>query len=192
MGLVGSKFTGGTAMLGFLLAAEVIAASAFVCEAALIYVARKRNMVLSIVMLALEAVGAAALILIMESEGLPQTFQATGPAIALCIALGFAWITKSRLLAEELGESVTGWRWDLAWATGAGVAVGGAARLLLPPALQLAGVPVILIAFGAVLWTKGFGPEDRELFRLKKDDVRELREAEEAAEARDQVEDDLV
>ena len=192
MGLVGSKFTGGTAMLGFLLAAEVIAASAFVCEAALIYVARKRNMVLSIVMLALEAVGAAALILIMESEGLPQTFQATGPAIALCIALGFAWITKSRLLAEELGESVTGWRWDLAWATGAGVAVGGAARLLLPPALQLAGVPVILIAFGAVLWTKGFGPEDRELFRMRKSEVRELRDAEDAALARSQTMDDVV
>ena len=178
MGLVGSKFTGGTAMLGFLLAAEVIAASAFVCEAALIYVARKRNMILSIVMLALEAVGAAALILIMRGEGLPQTFQATGPAIALCIALGFAWITKSWLLSKELGESVTGWRWDLAWATGAGVAVGGALRLLLPPAWQLAGVPAILIAFGAVLWTKGFGPEDRELFRMRKHEVQELRDAE--------------
>jgi len=178
MGLVGSKFTGGTAMLGFLLAAEVIAASAFVCEAALIYVARKRNMILSIVMLALEAVGAAALILIMRGEGLPQTFQATGPAIALCIALGFAWITKSWLLSKELGESVTGWRWDLAWATGAGVAVGGALRLLLPPAWQLAGVPAILVAFGAVLWTKGFGPEDRELFRMRKHEVQELRDAE--------------
>jgi O-antigen/teichoic acid export membrane protein len=40
MGLVGSGFTGGTAMLGFLLAAEVIAAAAVVSEAALIYVAR--------------------------------------------------------------------------------------------------------------------------------------------------------
>ena len=188
MGLVGSKFTGGTAMLGFLLAAEVIAASAFVCEAALIYVARKRNMVLSIVMLALEAVGAAALILIMQGEGLPQAFQATGPAIALCIALGFAWIAKSRLLATELGESVTGWRWDLAWATGAGVAVGGAARLLLPPAWQLAGVPLILIAFGAVLWTKGFGPEDRELFRMRKHEVQELRDA----EAREETMTDIV
>jgi len=192
MGLVGSKFTGGTAMLGFLLAAEVIAASAFVCEAALIYVARKRNMILSIIMLALEALGAAALILIMQGEGLPQAFQATGPAIALCIALGFAWITKSRLLAKELGESVTGWRWDLVWATGAGVAVGGALRLLLPTAWQLAGVPAILVAFGAVLWTKGFGPEDRELFRLRKSQVRELREAEDAALARSQTMDDVV
>ena len=43
-----------------------------------------------------------------------------------------------------------------------------------------------------MLWTKGFGPEDRELFRLRKDEVRELREAEEDAEARDQLEDDIV
>ena len=54
------------------------------------------------------------------------------------------------------------------------------------------GIPAILGAFGAVLWIKGFGPDDRELFRLRKDDVRELREAEAAAEARDQVEDDIV
>jgi O-antigen/teichoic acid export membrane protein len=100
MGLVGSGFTGGAAMLGFLLAAEVIAAAAVVSEAALIYVARKRNMGISLVMLALEAGLAAALILIMKDEGLPQAFQATGPAIALCVALAFASLTKSWLLKK--------------------------------------------------------------------------------------------
>ena len=49
-----------------------------------------------------------------------------------------------------------------------------------------------MIAFGAVLWTKGFGPEDRQLFRMGKTQVRELREAEEAAVARDQVQDDII
>jgi O-antigen/teichoic acid export membrane protein len=186
MGLVGSGFTGGTAMLGFLLAAEVIAAAAVVSEAALIYVARTRNMIISLVMLAMEAGLAAGLILIMKDEGLPQAFQATGPAIGLCVALGFASITKSRLLAKKLGAPVSGWRWDLAWATSAGVVAGATVRLFLPQTLQLIiGVPVILVAFFAVLWTKGFGPEDRELFRLRKDEVRELREAEEAAETRD-------
>jgi hypothetical protein len=43
-----------------------------------------------------------------------------------------------------------------------------------------------------VLWTKGFGPDDRELFRMKKGDVRDLREAEAAAEARDLIRDDTV
>lgn len=193
MGLVGSKFTGGTAMLGFLLAAEVIAAAAVVSEAALIYVARNRNMMISLAMLALEAGLAAALILIMKNEGLPRAFQATGPAISLCVALGFASITKSRLLSRTLGAPVSGWRWDLAWATSAGVIVGAGVHYFLPQTLQLViGVPAIMVAFFAVLWTKGFGPEDRELFRLRKDEVRELREAEEAAEARDQVRDTIV
>ena len=193
MALVGSGFTGGTAMLGFLLAAEVIAASAFVCEAALIYVARKTNMILSLIMLALEAGLAAALILVMRGEGMPQAFQATGPAIALCVALAFASVTKSRLLRRQLGDRVSGWRWDLVWATAAGAIVGAVMRLLLPETWQLvAGVPAILIVFGAVLWMTGFGPEDRELFRMRKSDVRELREAEDAALARDQIADDII
>jgi hypothetical protein len=193
MGLVGSGFTGGTAMLAFLLAAEVIAATAVVSEAALIFVARKRNMMISLAMLALEAGLAVALILIMKDRGLPQAFQATGPAIALCVALGFASIAKSWLAKRLLGAPVSGWRWDLAWAAAAGVLVGVGVRLLLPETWQLVvGVPAILIAFFSVLWTKGFGPEDRELFRMRKSEVQELREAEEAAEARDQIRDDIV
>jgi O-antigen/teichoic acid export membrane protein len=193
MGLVGSRFTGGTAMLAFLLAAEVIAAIAVVSEAALIYIARTQNMIISLVMLALEAGLAAGLILIMRDEGLPQAFQATGPAIALCVALGFASISKSWLLKKKLRAPVSGWRWSIVWSAAAGVVVGAPARLFLPSILQLiVGIPAILAAFGAVLWTKGFGPEDRELFRLRKHEVQELRDAEEAAFARDQVEDSIV
>jgi O-antigen/teichoic acid export membrane protein len=193
MGLVGSGFTGGTAMVGFLLAAEVIAATAVVSEAALIYIARTRNMIISLIMLAIEAGLAAALILIMRDQAFPQAYQATGPAIALCVALAFASITKSWLLKGELKAPVSGWRWNLAWATAAGAAVGALVRLFLPQTLQLIiGVPAILVAFGAVLWTKGFGPEDRELFRMRKSQVRELRAAEDAALARDQVADDIV
>jgi hypothetical protein len=150
-------------------------------------------MIISLMMLALEAGLATGLILIMKDENFPQAFQATGPAIGLCVALGFASITKSRLLSTKLGAPVSGWRWDLAWATSAGVVAGAGVRLLLPETLQLViGVPIILVAFFAVLWTKGFGPEDRELFRLRKHEVRELREAEEAAEARDQIADDII
>jgi len=193
MALVGSEFTGGTAMLGFLLAAEVIAAAAVVAESALIYVSRTRNMVISLIMLALEAVLAVSLILIMRREGLPLAYQATGPAIGLCLALAFASIAKSRLLSKTLGAPVSGWRWDLAWMAAAGIAVGAAVRYLLPESLQLViGLPAILAATGAVLWTKGFTPEDRDLFTMRKDEVRELREAEAAAAARDQVGDDLV
>jgi O-antigen/teichoic acid export membrane protein len=189
MGLVGRQFTGGTAMVSFLLAAEVIAAAAVVSEAALIYIARKRNMAISLAMLAIEAGLAAALILIMRDEGLPPSWQATGPAIALCIALAFASIAKSWLLKRQLKAPVSGWRWDLAWATASGVIVGAGVRYLLPETLQLfLGLPLILVAFFAVLWVKGFGPEDRELFRMNKADVKELRDA----EAREQTVDDIV
>jgi hypothetical protein len=181
MGLGGKQFTGGTAMLAFLLAAEVIAAAAVVSESALIYLARTRNMVLSLIMLALEAGLAVGLILVMRGEKLELPYQATGPAIALCIALAFASIAKSRLLAKRLGARVSGWRWDLAWMAAAGASVGAAVRYFLPETLQLViGVPAILAASGAVLWTKGFSAEDRELFTMRKDEVRELREAEEA------------
>jgi peptidoglycan biosynthesis protein MviN/MurJ (putative lipid II flippase) len=146
-------------------------------------------MLISLVMLAIEAGLAAALILIMRDEGLPPAFQATGPAIALCVALAFASITKSWLLKKQLGAPVSGWRWDLAWATASGVIVGAGVRYLLPETLQLfLGLPLILVAFFSVLWVKGFGPEDRELFRLNKADVKELRDA----EARDQSADDIV
>ena len=193
MGLVGSGFTGGTAMLAFLLAAEVIAATAVVSEAALIYVARTRNMVISLIMLSLEAGLAAALILVMRAQGLPTSYQATGPAIGLCIALGFSSITKARLLRRELGAPVSGWRWDLIWSASAAIVVGVLVRYFLSGFLQLIiGVPAIMLAFGAVLWTKGFGPEDRQLFKLRKNEVDDLRDAEAAAEVRERAQDDPV
>lgn len=182
MGLVGSSFTGGTATLGFLLAAEVIAAAAVVSEAALIYLARHQNMAISLVMLAMEAGLSVAFILGMRDLGWPQAFQATGPAMALCVSLAFASLAKTSLLRRKVGEPVSGWRWDIGWATAAGMVVGAGVYWLLPQALQLVvGVPAILVTFGAVLWTKGFGPEDRELFRMRNTQVAGLRAAEEAA-----------
>ena len=46
----------------------------------------------------------------------------------------------------------------------------------------------ILGAFGVIVWTKGFGPDDRELFRLRKADIEELHEN----EAKAQIADDVV
>ena len=189
MALVGPGFTGGTATLAFLLAAEVIAATAVVSEAALIYIARGRNMVISLIMLALEAVLGVALMLIMREQTFPPAFQATGPAIGLCVALAFASIVKARLLRDELKAPVSGWRWSILTASLAGLAVGIPIRMFVPQEWQLIiGVPAILAAFGAVLWTRGFGPEDRELFRMRRSEIREMQ----AAEARDQVADDIV
>ncbi|HVM38561.1 MAG TPA: lipopolysaccharide biosynthesis protein [Sphingomicrobium sp.] len=174
MGLVGAAFVAGTAALAFLLAAEVAAAMAAVSEAALIYIARHRNMWLSLAMIVLQAVLSVVLILAMRRAELPEMWQATGPAIALLLALGFAAIAKSRLLCRILDGPVSGWRWPLMWAAGAGILVGQLAIMMPEWAELLFGVPAILIAFGFVLWTKGFGPEDRELFRMKKQDIEDM------------------
>jgi O-antigen/teichoic acid export membrane protein len=178
MGLVGPAFVAGTAALAFLLAAEVVAAMAAVSEAALIYVARHRNMWLSLAMVVLQVVLSVALILVMRRLELPIMWQATAPAIALLLALGFAAITKTRLLCRILGAKVSGWRWPLIWAAVAAAIVGQIAILLPEWAELLFGIPAILMVFGAMLWTRGFGPEDRELFRMRKADIEELEDFE--------------
>ena len=161
--------------LGFLLAAEVVASTAAVSEAALIYTARHRNMFISFTMIILQIVLSVGIILLMRRSDLPIMWQATGPAIALLLALGFAAVTKSLLLHKVLGAPVSGWRWPLIWAAAAGLLVGQLAILMTEWAELLFGIPAILLAFGYVLWIKGFGPEDRELFRLRKADIEEMR-----------------
>ena len=177
MGLVGPEFVAGTAALAFLLAAEVVAATAAVSESALIYCARHRNMLISLAMIGLQAVLTVGLILVMQSQGWPAMAVATGPALALLLALGFAAVVKSRLLHRLLDARVSGWRWTLVWASAPAIAVGWLFTLL-PARLEwlelIGGIPAILLAFGLVIWTKGFGPEDRELFRMRKAEIEEL------------------
>ncbi len=167
MGLVGPNFVGGTGALAFLLAAEVVAATAVVSEAALIYVARKRNLAISLAMIGVQ-VGLSFLIVhLMRQFGLPVLVQAAGPALAMTIALGFASIAKARLLAKLLGAPVSGWRWPLVWAAAPAIAVGWA-MTSLPEWLELiVGIPAILGIYGVVIWYRGFGAEDRELFRMR-------------------------
>ena len=174
MGLVGAEFVAGTAALAFLLGAEVVASTATVSEAALIYVARLRNMWLSLAMIAIQAGLSVLFILSMQKLDWPIGWQATGPAVALVLALGFAAIAKSRLLSKLLGAPVSAWRWPLIWAAAAGGIVGAVMVQLPEWAELLFGIPAILAAFGAVLWTRGFGPGDRELFRMNKAEIRDL------------------
>jgi O-antigen/teichoic acid export membrane protein len=175
MGLVGpgGAFVGGTAALAFLLAAEVIAATAAVSEAALVYVARHRNLLISLLMLGVQAVLTVGIILAMRTLGWSEAFQTAGAAIALMLALGLASVLKSNLLAHLLGAPVQGWRWPLMWAAAAAIVVGFA-FLQLPPAYEWVeltfGIPTILFAFGLVIWLRGFTHEDRVLFRRHGDE----------------------
>jgi hypothetical protein len=174
LGLVGPAFVSATAALAVLLFAEVVAATATVSESALIYIARKRNMLLSLAMLAVQGVLSVGLILIAKRLGWSETWQACGPAIALLLALGMAAIAKARLLSHLLAAPVSGWRWELVWAAAAAL-VAGQLAVLLPEWLELSvGIPAIMIAFGAMLWWRGFSPEDRELFKMRKRDIEEL------------------
>ena len=167
MGLMGPQFVNGNGALAFLLLAEVAAATAVVSEAVLIYVARVRNLVVSLATIGLQGGLTVGLILVFRNAGYPETFQAAGAAIALAVALAFASVVKSRMLTRRLGDRVSAFRWPLVWAAGPAVLIGAAATAL-PEWLELViGMPAILFVYGWVIWKRGFGPEDRALFRLK-------------------------
>lgn len=168
MGLVGPHFVAGTGALAFLLLAEVVAATAVVSESALVYIARHRNLIISLFMIALQAALSFALILAARHIGLTEAVIAAAPALALCVALGVGAIVKARLLSRLLSARVNAWRWPLLSAAGVG-AIVGAAFVALPPHLEwielVFGVAAILAAYGFVIWRWGFGSDDRALFR---------------------------
>ena len=174
MGLVGPAFVAGTAALAFLLFAEVVASTATVSESALIYCARNRNMMLSFLMIGLQAAFTVGLILLFKHVGWEQSWQATAPAIGLLLSLGVTAMAKALLLRRLLGAPVSGWRWELLLATLPAAVVGYLATLLPEWAELSVGIPAILLAFGGMLWWRGFTSEDRELFRMRKADIEEL------------------
>ncbi|TAJ78143.1 MAG: lipopolysaccharide biosynthesis protein [Sphingobium sp.] len=173
MGLVGPHFVSGTGALAFLLLAEVIAATAVVSESALVYIARHRNLMISLGMIGCQAVFSFALILLARRLGLPVMAVAAAPALALCLALAVGAFVKARLLARLLDAPINAWRWPLLSAAGVACIVG-AAFVALPPRLEwvelVVGVWAILGAYGVVIWRWGFGPDDRTLFRKRKAD----------------------
>lgn len=176
MGLVGPEFVGGTGALAFLLAAEVAAATAVVSESALVYMARHRNLLISIAMLAVQALVSIGLILLVDElpvkPGYVGLYQAAAVACGLMISLGIGSIIKSRLLARLLGHSISIWRGALVLAVIA-AAMLGMAIVSLPPRFEwvelAVGVPAILGLYGWIIWRWGFGPEDRILFAKKPD-----------------------
>ena len=169
MGLTGPEFVGGTGALAFLLAAEVVAATAVVSEAALIYVARLRNLWISIGTIALQAALTVAAMEVIASIDWPdetriEFWRAGAAAACLMVALGVASLVKALMLGRILKKPINNWRWALVWAAAAAVLVGQAV-IWLPEWAELAfGIPAILGVYGWIIWTRGFGPEDRVLF----------------------------
>jgi O-antigen/teichoic acid export membrane protein len=177
MGIVGPQFVGGTGALAFLLAAEVVAATAAVSEAALVYVARHRNLMLSALTISVQAAVTVAMIVGMRRLGWPESWQSAAAALGLAFALGLGSILKARLLGRLLEAPVQGWRWPLIWAAAAAILVG-VGFTWLPPRLEwvelAVGIPAILFTFGLVVWKRGFTHDDRVLFRMKKGETPEF------------------
>ncbi|MGE4429958.1 MAG: lipopolysaccharide biosynthesis protein [Sphingobium sp.] len=167
MGLVGPQFVDGTLALGFLLAAEVVAATAVVSESALVYLARHRNLMISLAMIAVQATLSFVLILLTRQAGYDDPIIAAAPAVALALALACSSVVKSNLLQHLLRHRIATWRPALLLAAVVGT-VTGMLFVALPRDLEwlelALGVPTILAAYGMVIWRFGFGPEDRELF----------------------------
>jgi O-antigen/teichoic acid export membrane protein len=167
MGLAGPGFVAGTAALALLLAAEVVASTAVTSEAALVYLAPRRNFLISLGMIALQGLLSLAFCFIVREAGWPPAAYGVAVALALSIALGVASLVKARLLARLTGARVHGWRAAIFWATGGAVVLGYGATQIPEWAELLIGVPVILAIYGWIIWTRGFGPADRELLRIK-------------------------
>lgn len=167
MGLVGPNFVGGTGALAFLLLAEVVAATAVVAESALVYTARHRNLMISLVMIATQIGATVGLIFAMRAMDLPLIAQGAAPAVGLMLALGLSSILKARLLSKILSAPVSPWRWALVPAAAFAIIVGTVLTKVPEWGELIFGVPLILLSYGVIIWYRGFGPDDRMLFRIK-------------------------
>jgi O-antigen/teichoic acid export membrane protein len=168
MGLLGPQFVAGTAALIFLLAAEATSAPSVVSEAALVYLARGRNLWLSIATIAVQAVLSLILIVMARHLVLPEMWVAACPALALAIALAAGSFVKARTLSHIVAAPITSWRPSLAIA-GCAAGAAGAGFTALPKSLEWAelalGIPTIMGIYAFIIWRIGFGPADRALFR---------------------------
>lgn len=165
MGLWGPEYVAGTAALAFLLAAEVAASMAVVSESVLVYIARKRNLAISVGVIALQAALTIALIEAADAYGLGKGYEAASAAGALLIALAVSSLLKALLLKHLLKAPVSNWRWALVYAAAPAVVVGYAFTWL-PEWMELVfGIPAILATYGFVIWRRGFDEGDKVLFR---------------------------
>lgn len=167
MGTVGPQFVAGTAALAFLLFAEVLASTGAVCETALVYTARHRNLLISAVMLAFQVALSFGMIIATRRLGWSEEAQAAAPAVALMVSVALTSVIKARLLRHILSAPVSPLRWPLVWAMLAALIIGGLVTSL-PHEYEWAeivfGIPAIAGVYLFVLWRWAFTPADRALF----------------------------
>ena len=141
------------------------AAPAVVSEATLVYIARHRNLMVSLSVLAFQAMLTVGLLLLARHLDFPPLYLGAMPALALALSLGLMSAIKARMLTRLLAAPVGVWRWTLVWAAAAAVPTFYIFSQL-PEWAELAfGIPAIMLAYGVVIWKRGFGDDDRALFR---------------------------
>ncbi len=165
MGVVGPQFVAGYLALACLLLAEVLAVTGSVSEAALVYVARRRNLAISCTVLFVQSALSIGLILAARAWGAPVAVQAAAPAAALAMAVAAGSVAKATLLGHLLGARIRPFRPALMLAVVAGALAGHFATRWAEWAEIVVGIPLIVLSYGFVLWRAGFGPEDRALFQ---------------------------
>lgn len=168
MGVVGPQFVAGAGALCFLLAAEVLASPGAVSEAGLVYMARHRNLMVSMLLLGFQAALSFALVFLMRDFGWDVNYQAAGPAVALAVTLALGSTIKCWMLARMTKASVFSLRPGFVAAIVVAGTVGWAFTQL-PHHLEWVelsvGVPAIFLTYFAVIGLWAFGPEDRKLFK---------------------------
>ena len=165
MGLLGPDFVSGTGALSILLVAEVVAALAVVSESALIYIARMRNLIVSIATIAFQAVLTIGFMVAITEYDLAESLRAPAAALALAISLAAASIIKSVMLGRILGETVNNFRWGLVIAAIPAALVGWGVTQLPEWVELVVGIPAILATYAVIVWFVGFREDDRVLFR---------------------------
>ncbi|WP_252260514.1 oligosaccharide flippase family protein [Erythrobacter aurantius] len=181
MGLAGPAIVGGTGALAILLAAEVIASMAVVSESVLVYIARKRNLAISVGVITLQGALTVAFILLAQHLGYNEGFQAAGAAGALFVALAVSSLVKALVLKTLLKAPVSNWRWALVYAAAPAVVVGFVFTEFTPEWVELAiGGPAILFVYMWVIWKRGFTEADKVLFRKNANLPEEILEAAES------------
>lgn len=165
MGLGGPAIVGGTGALALLLAAEVAGSMAVVSESVLVYTARKRNLAISTGIIGLQAALTIGFIMLADHFGFDDGVKAASAAMALALALAASSLIKALFLKKILKAPVSNWRWALVYAAAPAVVIGFAATFLPEWMELILGIPAILATYGYVIWKRGFGEEDRILFR---------------------------
>ncbi len=168
MGLLGPEFVIGAGALCVLLVAEVLASTGAVCETGLVYIARHKNLAISVCVLLLQIVLSFVFVFVARAQGWPEPIQAAGPAVALALSLTIGSAVKAALLYRLTGAAVVSIRPSFFAAIGVACLVG-AAFMSLPKQFEWAelslGMPAILVTYLFVIIKFGFGREDRALFR---------------------------